>query len=85
MLSGKAMKRAIKAWHEQVSPKHSHAEKRCQQGQEAWFFLVGGTESGDSLGPRGGQSLCLESAPESSVVLLLCVSSTFPSGYLYSF
>lgn len=36
---------------------------------------------GERLGPGGGQSLCLEAAPESSVALLVCVSSsTFPSG-----
>lgn len=34
---------------------------------------------GERLGPRGGQSLCLESARESSVALLVCVSSTCPS------
>lgn len=36
---------------------------------------------GESLGQRGGQSLCLESASESIVALLVSVSfSTFPSG-----
>lgn len=36
---------------------------------------------GEGLGPRGGQSLCSESVPESSIALLVCVSSsTFPSG-----
>lgn len=46
MLSGKAMQRAIKARYEQPSPEHSHAEARCQQGQQAWFCLVSGIERG---------------------------------------